>query len=223
MERYCYRKSELIIGQSNEILHHIKSLNTEKPLFLYRNIPNFDVKSPKLKKSEDIKIVYAGLLGIAQSLITIIDNIDLPKNISLHIYGSGPKAEELSKLKKENIFFHNELEREELHSVLKEYDIAFVPLINRIYGSVPSKIFEYSRLGLPILYFAGGEGEEIVNENSLGWVIPVNNYEALQEFITKLSELQLNEFPKNEVQGNSVKAFNFDRQFKDLLKKIEAI
>ena len=52
------------------------------------------------------------------------------------------------------------MERSELHKTLKRFDIAIVPLTTRIYGSVPSKIFEYGSLGFPILYFGGGEGEK---------------------------------------------------------------
>src|SRR5690606_10702430 len=80
MERFCYRNADLIVGQSEEILQHISKFEKEKPTFLYRNIPNFDVPLIKEKtKTEEIKIVYAGLLGIAQGIYEICHRITFPK------------------------------------------------------------------------------------------------------------------------------------------------
>ncbi len=224
MERFCYRNAALIIGQSEEILSHTSTFEKEKPTFLYRNIPNFDFPTITEKPpSEEIKIVYAGLLGIAQGIFEICENISFPKNISLHIYGAGPEAEKLQTLKLPNIHFYGELEREALHKELQKYDIAFIPLIKRIYGSVPSKIFEYSRLGLPVLYYAGGEGGDIVNNEGLGWVVPVNDFEALQNFINTISQSKLKGFPREFVQKNSISAFDFKKQFDEFILSIEEV
>lgn len=224
MERYCYKKSDLIIGQSEEILQHISKLENKKPLFLYRNIPNFKV--PKISDratSKEVKIVYAGLLGVAQGIFEICEKITFPQNVSFHIYGAGPDAERLKSLQSKNVYFYGEVDRAVLHIELEKYDIAFVPLTNRIYGSVPSKIFEYTRLGLPILYFAGGEGGKIVAKESLGWVIPVDNTKKLQEFINTISENELNTYPKERVQNTAVSVFNFEKQFKAFISAIETV
>ena len=224
MEKFCYRNAHLVIGQSEEIITHITDLEKDKPCFIYRNLPNFPVPTieEEIEKKE-IKIVYAGLLGIAQGLAHICRNIDFPEHISLHIYGAGPEAEQLKQLANDKIVFHGELNREALHQVLQQYDIAFIPLMNRIYGSVPSKIFEYTRLGLPVLYFAGGEGGDIVKKADLGWVIPVNDFEALQVFLNNFLISDLKQYPKQSVQQNSITAFDFNRQFKKLMKIIEVI
>ncbi|MDN3723115.1 glycosyltransferase family 4 protein [Aequorivita sp. SDUM287046] len=224
MEKFCYRNADLILGQSEEILQHISNIENEKALFLYRNIPDFEVYSlGERSPFAEIKIVYAGLLGMAQGLLGICQRLSFPKSVSLHIYGAGPEAEKFKVFQKNNIFFYGEFERERLHIELQKYDIAFVPLVKRIYGSVPSKIFEYSRLGIPILYFAGGEGGEIVKTESLGWVIPVNDFEALQDFINNISELELTRFPKATVSQNSMHTFNFKKQFAALITSIENV
>ena len=224
MERFCYRNSDLIVGQSEEILHHISNIEKEKSLFLYRNIPNFPI--PKIKESnstEEIKVVYAGLLGIAQGIFEIGQKIRFPKNVSFHIYGAGPETEKIRGLNKENIFFHGELDRDKLHKKLQEYDVAFIPLVKRIFGSVPSKIFEYTRLGLPLLYFAGGEGGNIVENEGLGWVVPIDNFEALQNYLNTISKTELKRFPKEVVQTNSINAFDFKKQFDEFIISIEAV
>src|SRR5690606_31983924 len=224
MERFCYRNANLNVGQSKEIVAHISAFENEKPYFLYRNIPNFEsLPIAENSRSEEIKIVYAGLLGMAQGIFEICQQIIFPEKVSFHIYGAGPEAEKISTLHKRNIHFYGELEREDLHKELQKYDIAFIPLKKRIYGSVPSKIFEYSRLGLPILYFAGGEGEDIVNREALGWVVADNDIEALQRFISTISKEKLKSFPKEAVQKNSISAFDFKRQFEEFIISIEAV
>lgn len=224
IEKYCYKKSDLIIGQSEEILDHVMKFELNKDLFLYRNIPNFKASTPRANnQSENIKIVYAGLLGVAQGIYQACTNIQFTEKISFHIYGSGPEAEKIKNLKKDHIYFHGEVERDVLHKVLQEYQIAFIPLTNRIYGSVPSKIFEYSRLGLPVLYMAGGEGERLVNENELGWTLSVNDWSALQSFVNQLNQKVLEKFPKNNVQKNAMEGFDFNEQFVRLKQEIDAI
>lgn len=224
MEHYCYRNSDLIVGQSKEILQHVFTLEKNTDSFLYRNIPSFEAPAIKEKlPSQEIKIVYAGLLGVAQGVSEICQRITLPENVSFHIYGAGPESKKIETLRKNNIHFYGELERAELHAELQNYDIAFIPLINRIYGSVPSKIFEYTRLGLPVIYFAGGEGGVIVESESLGWVIPVNDFETLQNFINSISIIDLKKFPKKTVQQNSTAAFDFNNQFAKFTATIKEI
>ena len=94
------------------------------------------------------------------------------------------------------------MERKELHEKLKTFDIAIVPLKTRIYGSVPSKIFEYGALGFPILYFGGGEGEIIVKENNLGWVATVEDYNDLNNKLKLISKLN-----KSDLQSMKKRVF----------------
>ena len=224
MERFCYRKSTLILGQSEEILSYIRDLGFNKANFLYRNLPHFEPhKISNRTDTQQISIVYAGLLGIAQGMLAFCEQIVLPSNITLHIYGAGPEEESIKSLQSNKILFHGEVERAELHNELRKYDIAFIPLINRIYGSVPSKIFEYTRIGLPVLYFAGGEGEEIVKKYRLGWTIQANHMDSLQTFLNTLTVDKLSEFSKDQVQKNSLNEFDFDTQFMKFVRKIEVI
>jgi hypothetical protein len=225
MELFCYKKSNIILGQSEEILEHIRSCEIKKALFLYRNYPNF--KQTEInnlsKQGDEIKIVYAGLLGVAQGLLKICSEITFSEKVSLHIYGSGPEVDLIKKINNPFIHYHGSLDRNQLHVELQNYDIGFVPLINRIYGSVPSKIFEFTRLGLPILYFAGGEGGNLVSKNKLGWNIPVTEYEKLQFFINTLSKEKLTELSKESIIKKSKNRFSFENQFDNLIIEIDKI
>ena len=228
MERFIYKKATLILGQSNEIIAHIKSLFPDKKCYLYRNFPDHKVEKIDLITEENgpIKIFYAGLLGIAQGVLELCEKIQLEAlNIELHLFGDGAEKIQIEALissqETKKIFFHGMMERKDLHEKLKSFDIAIVPLKVRIYGSVPSKIFEYGSLGFPILYFGGGEGGDIVEENKMGWVADVGNYNHLNEKIieiTKLDKFRLN-LMKKEIFNQSQMAFNLDHQMNYLIEE----
>ena len=228
LERFIYKKATLIIGQSNEIITHINSFFPDKRCFLYRNFPDHKVEKLDLitDPNQPIKIFYAGLLGIAQGVLELCEKIDLKGlNIELHIFGDGAEKIQIEQLissrKEKKIFFHGMMERKDLHEKLKSFEIAIVPLKTRIYGSVPSKIFEYGSLGFPILYFGGGEGETIVEENNLGWVTKVEDYQDLNEklkFISNLSKSELHSM-KKRIFEDTQEIFNLDNQMNYLIEK----
>lgn len=228
MEHFIYKKASVVLGQSNEILTHVKNIYPDKNGFLYQNFPDHKSKIMELKTNtnEPIKIFYAGLLGIAQGVLELCKKIDLEtKNIELHIFGDGAEKQQIEEFikaqKHQKIFFYGMMDRNVLHEKLKTFDIAIVPLKVRIYGSVPSKIFEYGSLGFPILYFGGGEGGDIVAENNLGWVAEVGNYEDLNKNLTLISALKKKDFElmKKQVFNQSQKVFDLDHQIKNLISE----
>jgi len=228
LERFIYIKSTLILGQSNEIISHVKTIVPTKNCFLYRNFPDHKTTEFNLitTLNEPIKIFYAGLLGVAQGVLELCKQLKLDNlNVEFHIFGDGAEKKQIENFIQNNhekkIFFHGMLERTELLNQIKSFDLALVPLKTRIYGSVPSKIFEYCTLGFPILYFGGGEGEIIVQDNKLGWIAPVGNYSVLNEKLTFISKQKKTDFDlmKNQIFNHSIITFNLDNQISFLISK----
>lgn len=228
MERFIYSKATIVFGQSNEIINHIYSIFKEKECYLYRNFPDHKEHELvfKTQANEPIKIFYAGLLGVAQGVFELCEKIELQDlNIELHIFGDGAEKLQIENLiqnnSQKNIFFYGLLDRKSLHKEIESFDIAIVPLKTRIYGSVPSKIFEYSALGFPILYLGGGEGETIVTENNLGWVAKVGDFKSLNETLNEISKIGKEpiQILKEKVFKVAESQFNLDHQIKNLINK----
>jgi glycosyltransferase involved in cell wall biosynthesis len=225
IELFNYKKAHLILGQSEEILHHIRSSIPNKDTFLYRNYPSFEPPALEIRNTSStrIKLVYAGLLGVAQGVYRLCMNLDYSK-IEFHIYGSGAEQHLIEAYININghlpIVYHGEISREHLHKELGQCDLAIIPLLNRIYGSVPSKIFEFSRLGIPILYFGGGEGSEIVKRHGLGWVANVGDYGDLNDVISKIDLSEITPEFKSRIQKNALKHFNPEAQINYLIEMI---
>lgn len=217
IERFNYKKADLVLGQSMEILTHVKSLFPQKLTFLYRNFPDFS--PPKLNdemsKSTKLTVVYAGLLGIAQGIYKLCEQLDY-SDIEFHIYGSGSEQSKIETFIKQNkklpIYYHGQVSRNELHDALLQYDVAIIPLLNRIYGSVPSKIFEYAKLGMPMLYFGGGEGETVITEFDLGWIAEAGDYEKLNAVIADIKTDTITTDLKRRIQQTAVSNFDFNAQ-----------
>jgi len=225
IERFNYTNADIVLGQSNEIIAHVHTLTSNKKAFLYRNYPRFntpetkDYKTPKTR----LKIVYAGLLGVAQGVYKLCVNLDYT-HIEFHIYGDGAEKLLIESFIKSHpelpIYYHGALSRTKLHSEIITYDIAVIPLLNRIYGSVPSKIFEYSKLGLPLLYAGGGEGETIIEDYKLGWVARVGDYKHLNNTIAEISLNDLTIDFRHIIKHRADTTFNFESQLDILVEKI---
>lgn len=228
LEKFIYSKATIIFGQSNEIIDHIHGIFPSKECYLYRNFPeqsnsNFNYK---IYPHEPIKLFYAGLLGVAQGVFDLCEKMELEHlTMEFHIFGEGPEKSQIEAYINQNplkkIMFHGMVERSVLHQKIQQFDIAIVPLTTRIFGSVPSKIFEYSSLGFPILYCGGGEGVSIVRENNLGWVAEVGDFKSLNATliqISKTGKIKINDM-KKQIFNHAQIHFNLDCQMKGLIEK----
>lgn len=223
-QKFNYNNTYSFIGQSKEILSQISSFNN-KPKFLYRNVPlniksNFTIKSKKSKKS---KIVYAGLLGVAQGIFSIIKNIDFRNiNTEFHIYGDGAEKNKIKTFVLDNpncnIYINDSLPKKELDKIMPNFNASLIPLRKSIYGAVPSKIFDVISHGLPIIFCGDGEGEKIILNNKLGFCSKPSDFSKLNINLIKLNNLDKSNYSK--LSENCIKVsknkFNFQNQILSL-------
>lgn len=226
IEKIIYKKATLILGQSEEIITHIQKIFPKKPCFLYRNFPDHQLENFEITEDRNpkIKLFYAGLLGVAQGVLEVCEKMELTGlDIEFHIFGDGAEKVQIEDYirchPQKSIVFHGMLERGDLLQKLTLFDMALVPLRTRIYGSVPSKIFEYSALGIPTLYFGGGEGETIVMENNLGWVAAVGDFDSLNAKLREISKRNKSEIRqlRKSVFEQSKNHFSLDFQIGNLI------
>lgn len=191
IESYIYRKADIVMGQSEEIVSYIKN-HGGKTTYLFRNgvdPSRFDLSQKRVRKgNEPIRIIYAGLLGFAQGISDICRSINFKElNAEFHIYGAGGEKEEIVEYLNSNpdvgIIYHGVVSRDELPSVLLNSDMTLIPLVKNIFGAVPSKIYESMAAGLPIMFMGEGEGAKIVKDNNLGLVANAKDYTQLKENI----------------------------------------
>lgn len=233
VERNMYRQADMICGQSQEILDHITAITGPKNCFLYRNLQKESsgkTTGERIRPEGETRIVYAGLLGIAQDILSIIKHIDFKAaGCQFHLYGAGNQAKEIEAFIQENrldnIIMHGPIPKKDLTRILPTYHASIVPLTTAIKGAVPSKIFDLISAGIPILFCGGGEGAKIVEKYGVGLVSSPSDYPALQKNLETICRMPEEEY--NKVVSNQLKAcandFNFDVQmekFTDALEKM---
>ena len=118
-------------------------------------------------------------------LIKSCEKID--RNIGVHIIGGKPNTEYLeivSKLRLNNVYFHEFMLKNEIFRWLKAADIFAFPTREDIWGLV---INEAMAVGLPIITTDKCmAGLELIENGSNGYIIPVENITLLAEYINIL-------------------------------------
>jgi len=227
IESFIYRKSDRVMGQSGEIIQHVKTICKDKDCFLYRNLQLYKQKGSVRNKNRKLKIVYAGLLGVAQDIFSIIKNIDFwDLDVELHLYGGGNQKEMIEKYissKQTNIFYHGYIPKEQIETELSKYDVSIVPLVVHIKGAVPSKIFDLLPLGIPVLFCGGGEGAEIIEKHDLGLTSLPGDFSRLKENIVEfknMSDENYEMISKNCIE-TAKSEFDFTHQLDKFISYIE--
>lgn len=246
LEKYVYKKSVLIIVNSNRFVdrltkekgvkrNKIKVLLNGAELNLFRSYDNLSLL--KLKREYNIEdkfvVLYAGLLGLAQSPEVLVETARVLKdykNIVFLIVGGGVLKERCENLARKynlkNIIFVGEKPRKEIPNFTGISDLAIIPYKNLDFfkDNVPSKIFDYMAAGLPIIINLDGEGANIIKKAKCGLIAKPENPESLAEKILNL----YNKKEKAKTMGKNAKKYaeeNFDKRkiAKDLLDRLSEL
>lgn len=200
-EQQMYLLADAFTTQSEETGRHIRKLLPSATLFLYRNLQPSVPQALMPRPSGKRKIVYAGLLGIAQGVFEIIKAIDFTAlNTELHIYGQGHDLQAIQEwIRREpdrGIVYKGSVAADQVPDVLSQYHAMLIPLTQHLEGAVPSKIFNAIANGLPILFSGDGEGADIVRKTGTGLVSKAGDFEDLQKNIRMLAGFSAEQYEK---------------------------
>lgn len=159
------------------------------------------------KKDKPV-ILYAGNIGEGQGLHNIIPELckKLPEKYIFRIIGDGGKKnllkKRIKKLNLSNVEFINPMQRDDLVLEYLNAEILFLHLNNleAFKKVLPSKIFEYASMGLPILAGVSGFSERFLKEevSNCAVFMPCDANDALEKikdldlkYITRQSFLEI--------------------------------
>ena len=217
LENFIYRHSDAVMTQSIDTRDHVLERAPGKTTFLYRNL---DYASPYVDEhppisGQKLRIVYAGLLGVAQGVYGICVNLRLRDfGAELHIYGDGNEREKIEQFVLENpgcnIFLHDAVPKEKMPEVLSQFHTTIVPLTRDIKGAFPSKIYMAMSASLPVLFCGAGEGARFVREHGIGWVSDPRDYDSLNDQIKILARMPEGDYRSLRDHIKSLAADQFD-------------
>jgi glycosyltransferase involved in cell wall biosynthesis len=201
-EKKLYKNANLIVVTSPGYVDHIKKIvkNAQPHVILNGIDANFENDLQNISfeninvKKDKFTILYAGNIGIAQNLITLIyaasKLVDL--NYEFILIGSGTQLDQVKTLIKEkdlkNITIIPPMKRSDLfHHYLKS-DALYLQLYSNEYFNkvVPSKIFEYLLLQKPIIYGLEGVSKEILDRYEGTYYVQPDNIEDLVSTIKNI-------------------------------------
>ncbi|MCX7885281.1 MAG: glycosyltransferase family 4 protein [Caloramator sp.] len=241
LEEFCYRKADIITGQTRGIVDNISSRGFKDKTYLVTNGVDTKFFGKDKANLEFIRennlegkfiVGYAGIHGIAQGLEVIVKAADILKSYKDIVFvfvGDGPEKQKLINMKEDlnlkNVLFLPVQPKKNMPGIVACFDCAIVPLkkLDLFKGALPSKMFETLASKVPIVLSVEGEAKEFI-ENANGGICvePENEKEIAQAVLKLYNEPELKK--KLGENGRKYIEENYDRdkitrKFEDILKK----
>ncbi|MDA9935072.1 glycosyltransferase family 4 protein [Candidatus Marinimicrobia bacterium] len=236
--KYIYNKSDRILVSSKGMVKSIKNrgVNIKKIFFLPQwaedIFENWIVKEKYgISMPDGFNIVFAGNIGVAQDISSIIKASELlkeKKNINFIFIGKGSEYSWLKKqiLKKrlsDTVHILGSYPLEDMPYFFEKSDAMLVTLKkSKIWSiTIPAKIQTYLLTGKPILTMLDGEGSELIDNAKAGLTAESGDYRTLVKNILKIESYSREK--RNEMGKNG--AFFYKQKFlkKKSLSKLETI
>lgn len=182
-------------------------------------------------ESELLTVTFAGNIGKAQSINTIIEAAKLAKNnkkIKWQIIGDGSEFENVKKLVREysleeTVYMLGRKPAEDMPMYFSNSNGLIVTLANEdiLKSTLPAKVQSYMASGKPIIGAISGEGNYVIRESNCGLVGEAEDYRTLYDNVIKLYNMNFDERKKLGENGKKFFKENFNREI--LLNKLELI
>ncbi|KQT17899.1 hypothetical protein ASG31_03945 [Chryseobacterium sp. Leaf404] len=232
-----YKNAEKVLVQSQGFKDYIINQKTdpEKIIFYPNSTENFYKPMPaepefSEKLPSGFRITFAGNLGEAQSLLTVLNAARIVKEkgfseIKWVFLGNGRQRQQLEQ-------FVNEHHLSDVVTFLGAYPSADMPgffaasdvLIcslkkDKIFSlTIPSKIQSYLACGKPILASLDGEGAKIVEKADAGYASPAENAVELAENAVRIYKISENE--RKQMGNNALQYYRKEFEREMLLDKL---
>lgn len=193
----AYSKADIITCSSksfkNYFLNELK-LPKEKRFIYMPSYAESLYDNCKMEKNDKFDLLFAGNIGPAQSVETIIEAANLlkdEKNIMFHIVGDGlskNSCEELTrKYNLKNVIFYG---YHKVEAMKKYYELADAFLITMVDNEVvnstlPAKVQSYMLAGKPIIGAISGEVKNVIEEADCGLCCESLDYVSFAKIIKK--------------------------------------
>jgi glycosyltransferase involved in cell wall biosynthesis len=236
LKRYCrniYAKSTALCVTSAGFADYFRDvLDLDREVI---HIPQYaeDIFKPMpLPEKKGLNLVFAGNVGKAQSVDTIIRAAALLKDrfdIKWHIVGGGSALEECKQLTTELgadkvVTFYGRKPLEDMPRYYEMADAMLVTLASErlIELTLPGNVQTYMAAGRPIIAAAGGETMRVVEDAGCGVACEAENFIELAKMVDKLShdKSKLKDYAKNSREYYD-ENYCQEKFFDDILRLLE--
>lgn len=187
------------------------------------------------KKGDRLEIVFAGNIGTAQGLETLVESIEILdktafRNVHITVVGDGRNKDNIQNIIKEKqlqsyFTFIGRVPFEEVKDYLSKGHFSYVSLIDEspFNLTLPAKVQSYMAYGVPILACASGEIPNLIKSVKCG-VCSAYDAQELANTIREISEYSDKQLIDMGYNGHrySLEHFSLDKineQFKKIMKE----
>ena len=205
LEKLGYRRSDVVAlttpGARAQVQERFPAIRTTvlsngaDTTFFRPDLRSQEVRDRFGVGPDDFMVGYIGLHGLFQGLDAVISAAerlaDRPR-IKIVMIGDGVEKTRLVTLAETkgltNIQFHEPMPRTEIPPILASCDVSVVPLVTKLPGTMPSKVYEALASGVPVAVVKHCEGEALVNQYNLGRTFEPLDGEELAAALADLAD-----------------------------------
>ncbi len=224
----CSRHIVVVTYHTRELLIQ-QGIPPNKMTVITNGVPDWitSVDQADQQPKQTMKVMYIGNLGLSQNLGIVLDaanRLKAHEQIEFYFIGEGLDKEQLIRkarqLQLSNVHFIDGVtDKRQLAQWYLQADLGIVSLKKaQLFKSViPSKVFEYAGLNVPIMLIGDGEVAEMIERYELGFSVDVD--------ISKVSEAILGfyqrwkETDQNHVTNPHRDRFKHDFSWEHLIQK----
>lgn len=157
---------------------------------------SFTLETCKKEPNDTIDLVFAGNVGTAQSVDTIIKAATLCKdipNLRWHIVGDGIALLDCKKMAEKfevPVIFHG---RQPVEQMPRYYAMADAMLVTMqkdpvLSLTLPGKVQSYMAAGKPIIGAIDGEAKRVIEQTQCGYCVPAGDFEGLAKICMEIAD-----------------------------------
>lgn len=199
VSKRIYRRADQILVSSHGFLSYFQDvlgMDQSQIRYLPQYAEELFGEIPQSsQKAEGADFVFAGNVGITQSVETIVEAARLLEEtpgIRIHIVGGGVDLERCKELARglPNITFYGRRPLEEMPKFYAMADALLITLVRDPVMSVnfPGKVQSYMAAGKPIIGAIDGETSRLIQEAGCGQCAPAEDAQALAQILQQAAQ-----------------------------------
>jgi glycosyltransferase involved in cell wall biosynthesis len=230
LELFLYRKANAIVSVTHAFRANLAARGiAEEKIFVVTNGADLSRFAPQPKDEKLVRELglqdkfvagYIGTHGMAHALETLLQSAALlaghgDPGIVFLFLGDGAEKKSLeekaARMKLANAIFIGTVPKEQVSRYWSLLDVSVIHLkkTDLFTTVIPSKLFECTAMGIPVLHGVAGESADIVRQENMGLVFEPENAQMLSQALVRLaSDVDL----RARLSANGVKgAARYDR------------